>query len=100
MNHVKVIVGMGSCGLASGAGKIYDILESLRNSGRINCELSVTSCIGMCYKEPLLDVIDSRGSVTYGEVDESRILEIVDRHILRGEVIQDWIVRSDFLPGS
>lgn len=100
MNPIKVIVGMGSCGLAAGAGKIYDILESLRNSGRINCELSVTSCIGMCYKEPLLDVIDSRGSITYGEVDESRILEIVDRHILRGEIIHDWIVRSDFLPGS
>lgn len=100
MNSVKVIVGMGSCGLAAGAGKIYDILESLRSSGRISCELSVTSCVGMCYKEPLLDVIDSRGAVTYGEVDESRILEIVDRHILKGEIIHDWVVRSDFLPGT
>jgi len=98
MIPVKVVVGMGSCGLAAGAGKIYDMLEYLRREGKIDCDLSITSCIGMCYKEPLVDVIDQRGSVTYGEVDEARLLEIIGRHIMKGEPISEWIVRSDYLP--
>ncbi len=42
MKPVKLIVGMGSCGLAAGAGKVWDILDELIKSGKINCELSAT----------------------------------------------------------
>jgi NADH-quinone oxidoreductase subunit F len=100
MKPVKLIVGMGTCGLAAGAGKVWDKLETLRKSGRFSFELAVTSCIGMCYKEPLLEVVDHKGSVTYGEVDELRAEEILERHLLNGEIIKEWVVRSDYFPAS
>lgn len=98
MRQMKVIVGMGTCGLAAGAGKVFEALESLQMEGDVEFDLSVTNCIGMCYKEPLVMVIDNRGSVTYGDVDEKRLKEIIERHIINGEPINDWVVMSDYLP--
>ena len=51
---MKIIVGQGSCGLAAGAGKVYDAIANL-NSG---IELGITGCIGMCYLEPIVDLYE------------------------------------------
>ena len=41
---MKIVVGAGSCGIAAGAQKVYDALESLLPE---NAALSVTGCNGM-----------------------------------------------------
>ena len=51
---MKIIVGQGSCGLAAGAGKVYDAIAALNPKA----ELGVTGCIGMCYLEPIVDLYD------------------------------------------
>ncbi len=51
---MKIVVGQGSCGLAAGAGKVYDAIAAL-NSG---IELGITGCIGMCYLEPIVDLYE------------------------------------------
>lgn len=50
---MKIAVGQGSCGIAAGAMKAYDVLEQKLNKDN---ELTVTGCIGMCYLEPIVDV--------------------------------------------
>ncbi len=88
----KILVGLGSCGIAAGAKKTYDKLNLIENKNFI---LDKTSCIGMCYKEPLIEVIDETGSYLYGKVDEKRALEIIDRHINNNEIIKEWVVKTD-----
>ena len=56
---MKIAVGQGSCGIAAGAGKTYDVLNS--NLDLNNNQLSVTGCIGMCYLEPIVDVYTDDG---------------------------------------
>ncbi len=57
---MKIIVGKGSCGIAAGALKIDDYFrENLQAD-----ELCVTGCIGMCYLEPIVDIIDNNGEKT------------------------------------
>ncbi len=56
---MKIAVGQGSCGIAAGAMKAYEILES--NLDLINNQLTVTGCIGMCYLEPIVDVYADDG---------------------------------------
>ncbi len=97
MSKAEVIVGMGSCGLAAGAGKVWDSLMLLRQQKEADFDLSSTSCIGMCYREPLIEVRDENGSVTYGEVDEKKTEQIIARHIRQGEVIKEWVVKSDHI---
>ena len=100
MKPVSVTVGTGSCGLAAGASKILDALQSLKKAGTIDCDISSTGCIGMCFMEPLVEVKDDRGSVIYGKVDEARLNEIVDRHLLHGQVLEQYVVKSDFMQGT
>ena len=51
---MKIAVGQGSCGIAAGAMKAYEVLGSTLDL--TNNQLTVTGCIGMCYLEPIVDV--------------------------------------------
>ncbi|MFZ5969506.1 MAG: NADH-ubiquinone oxidoreductase-F iron-sulfur binding region domain-containing protein [Bacillota bacterium] len=61
---MKVIVGQGSCGIAAGAQKVYAEIEKLIKEKGLHADLSLTGCIGMCYLEPIVEVIDDRNPKT------------------------------------
>ena len=56
---MKIAVGQGSCGIAAGAQKAYEVLQSTLDLS--NNQLTVTGCIGMCYLEPIVDVYANDG---------------------------------------
>lgn len=64
-----IIIGMGTCGLASGAGKVKEtILDELK---KLNIEAIVeaTGCIGYCAVEPIVDVkLPGQDRVSYCEI--------------------------------
>jgi len=92
----KIYVGMGTCGLSAGARETYDALKTLVDQGEGKNELEVTGCIGMCYREPLVEIRENGQRVIYGEVDPERAKEIYDRHIMGQEIIDDYVVfRTD-----
>ena len=62
---MRVVVGQGSCGIATGAKKTAAEFEKLiaeRNLEGI--EVSLTGCVGTCYLEPIVDVYDDHGQMT------------------------------------
>jgi NADH-quinone oxidoreductase subunit F len=81
MEQMKVLVGLASCGIAAGANKVYDKILAIKEQEKLNFELTKTGCIGMCYREPLVEIIDDTGSYLYGEFDEVNITEIIEKHI-------------------
>ncbi|MCL2579392.1 MAG: NADH-quinone oxidoreductase subunit F [Oscillospiraceae bacterium] len=75
---MKVTVGKGSCGIAAGAGEIFSLLEQESASP------IVTGCIGMCYLEPIVNVIGDDGKMQiFVNVDETAAREILK--LSRGE---------------
>ena len=95
MENTKVIVGLGSCGIAAGANKVYDKIAALKQADNLSFELKKTSCVGMCYREPLVEIQDDTGTYLYGEVDEDKIIEIIDKHINHHDPVKDFIVHTD-----
>jgi NADH-quinone oxidoreductase subunit F len=95
MEKTKIIVGLGSCGIAAGAKKVYDKIEALKAAENLDFELKKTSCIGMCYREPLVEIQDDSGTYLYGEVDEERAIEILDKHINQHTPVKDFVVQTD-----
>ena len=57
---MKIVVGQGSCGIASGAANVYSALEKCVDS---SVSLSITGCIGMCWLEPIVDVYSDDGAL-------------------------------------
>jgi NADH-quinone oxidoreductase subunit F len=100
MEKTKVIVGLGSCGIAAGAAKVYDKINALQVAEKLDFDLRKTSCVGMCYREPLVEVCDESGSYLYGEVNEARAVEIINKHVCNHQPVKEWVVYSDLFKGS
>lgn len=96
----KVVVGLGSCGIAAGAAKTFAKIEALQQEGLIDIELSKTSCIGMCYKEPLVEVKDKNGWFLLGEMTEDIVGDVLINYINNGELSPESIVDSNHFPAT
>ena len=59
----KIVVGAGSCGIAAGAQKVYDALQT-ELAGKDGAALSITGCNGMCFLEPIVDLYDDQNNLT------------------------------------
>ena len=71
---VEIRIGMGSCGVASGAEPIRDILQQAT-------KVKTVGCNGMCHLEPLVQVVDPNGRVTlYSNVTVETAHLIIRRH--------------------
>jgi NADH-quinone oxidoreductase subunit F len=86
--------------VAAGAGKVYEKIRAMQQSENLDFELKKTSCVGMCYREPLVEIIDETGSYLYGEINEERAVEIIDKHINQGSPVRDYLIQSDLFETS
>jgi NADH-quinone oxidoreductase subunit F len=88
----KILVGMGTCGLSAGAQAVMDRLAALVEGHPGVASIGITGCIGMCYREPLVEIREGDVRVIYGGVDPKRAEEIFGRHVLGGERIGEHVV--------
>ncbi|MGC9553932.1 MAG: NADH-ubiquinone oxidoreductase-F iron-sulfur binding region domain-containing protein [Thermoplasmatota archaeon] len=86
---------MNSCGIAAGARKIFTAVQNELDQRSLGIPLKITGCVGMCYREPLLDVVDQDTVITYGEVTSDMVPRIIEQHVVEGEPIKDWIVKKN-----
>jgi NADP-reducing hydrogenase subunit HndB len=90
--RVKVIVHMGTCGIASGARKVLNALVNALEEEEVQDVMVTTSgCIGICSKEPLVtvEVLDQE-PITYFDMDENKMRQVFKRHILGGEIQREF----------
>jgi NADP-reducing hydrogenase subunit HndB len=94
-NWIKV--GMSTCGIAAGAGKIYRALaDELEKQGQ-SISLRSCGCLGMCYAEPLVEVcIEGLPRVVYCRVTEDSAREIVRGHVMGRKLLQDYILAMHY----
>jgi NADH:ubiquinone oxidoreductase, NADH-binding (51 kD) subunit len=92
---MKMIVGKGSCGIAAGANKVSAAAEEYIAEKGITLPVSVAGCIGMCYLEPIVDVIDDNGEkTTYIKVTTETIKEIMDA-VCNGKKAEQYIISPE-----
>ncbi|MFW9924091.1 MAG: NADH-ubiquinone oxidoreductase-F iron-sulfur binding region domain-containing protein [Candidatus Thorarchaeota archaeon] len=91
----RICVGMNSCGIAAGAEEIKEVLLSELKENNIDLEVRNVGCIGMCYREPMLDVVTDNVIYTYGDLDTQKVKKIVKSHILGGKVVDEYLVKKD-----
>lgn len=92
MEKVRIIVGLGSCGIAAGGKKVYERFKQEIDSRGLDVILEETGCRGMCYHEVLVDVVSPYGRGPYGHVTPEMVKEIVDTHVLDGYVVPEFLV--------
>lgn len=93
-SETQIIIGMGTCGIAAGARETMTaVLEELAKRNLTGITVLQTGCIGMCTKEPLLDVVrPGEDRVTYGPVYAADVPRIIADHLVNGNIVEDLVV--------
>ena len=69
------------------------VLEELAKRNIHDVAVLQTGCIGMCQKEPLLDIVrPGEDRVTYGPVSPTDVPRIIADHLINGVVVEDLVV--------
>lgn len=89
----RVVVGMATCGIAAGARPVLNTIVEEVAKEKLPVTVLQTGCIGLYTLEPIVEVFDKEGNkTTYVLVDVEKAKEIVRRHLIQGEVIEDYTV--------
>lgn len=91
--HIQITVGMGTCGIASGARETMKaILAEIETQSLSGVQVTQTGCVGRCEWEPIVDVATSGGKVAYGKVTAERARQIVKQHVMGGQPVAEFVI--------
>ena len=85
----RIYVGTATCGRAAGASAVLEAINRELSQRNIQAIVTQVGCIGLCYTEPLVDIIKpGRSRICYAGVTP----EIVTR------LIEDYLINDDPCP--
>ncbi|MDZ7721751.1 MAG: NADH-quinone oxidoreductase subunit NuoF [candidate division KSB1 bacterium] len=91
--HPVVLIGMGTCGLANGAAKVYDAFKQQIDALNQKIDLVQTGCVGYCAREVIVDVkLPGSHRLTYCEVQPKDVPTIVEETLLNHRPVTDKLL--------
>lgn len=89
----RISIGMGTCGIAAGARETMEAIRSEIGRRQIDADIASVGCIGMCAKEPLVDIQQAGGAhVLYANVMPEMVGRLIEEHLLRGQPVKEWVI--------
>lgn len=96
-SNIRVVVGMATCGIASGARPVLTALsDAVQSKSLSNVAVVQTGCIGLCQYEPIVEVFEpGKDKVTYVKMNPEKAVEVVEQHLIRGQVVDKYTISSE-----
>ena len=93
-NRVKVVVGMGTSGIAMGAREVMKaVLDEVAKRQLTDVLVTQTGEKGLSSMEPVVDIIEEgKPTVTYGNITPDKARKVVAEHIVNGKTVNDYVV--------
>ena len=90
--QIRVVVGMATCGIASGARPVLTALsDAVQEQGLTNINVTQTGCIGLCQYEPIVEVMEpGKEKVTYVWMTPEKAMEVLRMHLIDGQVVTKY----------
>ncbi len=92
----RVTVAMGTCGIAAGArDTMKAVLDEVEKRHIEDVVVTQTGCMGLCEYEPMVQIqVGDNEAVTYGYIDEERVPQLIEKHLVNGEPVEAWRVQT------
>ena len=92
--NTRVVVGMATCGIAAGARPVLQAFtEEVAKKNLQNVPIAQTGCIGICQYEPVVEVFEpGKEKVTYVKMTPEKASQIVQKHLINGQVVQEYTI--------
>ena len=78
---IEFRIGLGSCGIASGAQQVLNAVEDEVASLGGGATITAVGCSGLCHSEPVIEVIGHGQRTLYGHVEPDDVRQLVRRHV-------------------
>lgn len=90
--RARIIVHMGTCGIASGARDIMKaFLDQIDEHATQDVTFTTSGCAGLCSHEPMATVeLKDQAPVKYVKLTADGVKRIFQEHILDGKVVADF----------
>jgi NADP-reducing hydrogenase subunit HndB len=90
--RAKVIVHLGTCGVASGASKIMTTVKDEIAGNRSDDIMVIPSgCAGTCDREPMVTIeTPDHPPVKYINLNEEKMRELFKEHVLHGRPVEKY----------
>lgn len=94
---MKVVIGQGSCGIATGAKKTEAEFRKQIAEHNLDVCIDFTGCVGTCYLEPIVDVYDDNGKdfTRYIMVQPEKVEKIVTEHLAGGKPVEEYSITDE-----
>lgn len=95
--NTRVLVGMATCGIASGARPILDTLvKEVKDRDLSNISVTMTGCIGLCQYEPIVEIYEpGKEKVTYVKMTPEKAQEVLEQHLMRGQIVDKYLLQMN-----
>ena len=92
--NTRVVVGMATCGIASGARPVLAaFVDEVAKRGLNNVKIIQTGCIGACQLEPIVEIFEQgKEKVTYVEMTPERAKRIVAEHLVNNNIVNEYTI--------
>ena len=94
--RAKVIVHMGTCGIAAGARTVMKALMDEIESREVNdVILTISSCAGLCSREPMVTVeLTGEPAVKYVDLTPEKAKRVFEEHVLGGKIVIEYALAA------
>jgi len=89
--RAKIVVHMGTCGIASGAKEILATFKEGIGSPGDEIILTTSGCAGLCKHEPMATVqLAGQAPVKYIDLTPAKVKKIITEHVTNGTMIDEY----------
>ena len=90
--RAKIIIHMGTCGIAAGARKIMAaVLALMEEKDAKDVTVTSSGCAGLCSREPMMTIeLKGKAPVKYVDLTEDKTRQIFDKHVMGGKILAKY----------
>lgn len=94
--RARVVVHLGTCGIAAGARAVMQaLLHEIEARGAADVLVTTTGCAGLCSREPMITVeLSGRAPVKYVGLDAEKMRRIFEEHVLGGRLVEAYALAA------
>ncbi len=82
-DKVRILIGTATCGNAAGAQDVLKAIQDKLKALGIEANITQVGCIGLCYAEPLIDIIKpGRPRITYSSVTPEMVTQLLEDYLV------------------
>ena len=92
--HMRIVVGMATCGIAAGARPVLSAFVDMVAEKKIeNVTVTQTGCIGICQYEPVVEIYENgKEKTTYVKMTAEKAAEVIEKHIIGGNIVTEYTI--------